>query len=302
MKKILSIFSIGVILGSGTILSGGGIACNNPTPPNPPAPKPTPSQLTLNNVSIININVALNQDHNGFVLNGVAAYKNVEEQIIDQYKVIFPKSKLSINNFESNSTSLTGKKTWAIQIYNINGKTAIENALNQALVFPPDYKTLKDNALNVKITTNDKNVVINSSKQNDTSLKQVEVEATLNKFIYTNKNANNNNAISVDTSKSATQNNLLQSKVIDFSSGVYNLGLSKESLNFDASANTLKNQIYNLTLKNKALLSKAIVSNLNTQLEDETKKLNQLGELKIAQNDVPQNEAITLNNSDVNFL
>jgi len=315
MKKLLSIFSISAILGSGTILSGGGIACNSSTPPKqksipiakiipipkPTPPKPKPTELTLNNISIININVNLNASGDGFVLDGIAAYKNVEEQIIQQYKTIFPKANLSLNDFASNSTSLANK-SWAVQVYNLDGTTPIANQQNQALVFPSDYKVLKDNALNVKITTNDANVIVKSSKANPATQKQVVVEGVLNKFIYTNKNANSNNAVSADLTKTATQNNLLQSKVINFSSGEYNLGLAQNLLNFDANFDALESGVYNLNPAKRAIISKAIVTNLNNQLTSETKKLNDSGILTTAQNNVPQDQAITLNNSDVDFF
>jgi len=279
MKKLLSILSIGTILAS-TLPTL--VACNSSNPPNPK----TKLALALNNLQIFNINVTKN--NNNLLIDGQSAYKEVEFEIIDEYKTIFPKTKLSINDFESNSTKLQNNKSWAVQIYNIDGTSPIADAKNQALVFPKNYTCLQDNALKVKITTNDKNVFDNS-KNDSSNLFEATIKAYLNKFIYTNKNANKNHAITSDDHKSAAENNLTKENAIDMSAPG------------KASAISLHNgQIITITLnanQQKALYEE-IISNFNTQLKNETKTLNDLGFLTQASS----KGSITLNQTNTAFI
>ena len=290
MKKLLSIFSISAILGSGTILSGGGIACGSSAP-----------QFNLSKLDINNIPVSASATKN-FVIDGQKAYSNAVSEIIKQYKKTVPTSTLSSDDFNLNSTTLDANHTWAIQIYNLDGTTPIKNSTNQTLTLPSDYSVLKDNALNVKITTNYENAIVKKSNSNDSNQKQVSVEGFLNKFIYTSKNANSNHKITTNLNKSAIENNLLKNNCIDFSNGIYNLNLKSNLFKFSAPFVDLKKAIYKLNQFKRSLISKAIVTNLNNQLKDETTKLNKLGFLETAQNNVPQSEVITLGNSDVDFF
>jgi len=288
MKKLLSIFSISAILGSGTILSGGGIACGSSAP-----------QFNLSKLDINNIPVSASATKN-FVIDGQKAYSNAVSEIIKQYKKTVPTSTLSSDDFNLNSTTLDANHTWAIQIYNLDGTTPIKNSTNQTLTLPSDYSVLKDNALNVKITTNYENAIVKKSNSNDSNQKQVSVEGFLNKFIYTNKNANKGNVITADTHKTATQNNLLKANVIDFSNGEYNLGISNLLCN-KKTVSGFENGLYNLNSDKKELISKAIVTNLNAQLKDETSKLVASKTLKTASNNVPTDKAIPIDKDSVEF-
>jgi len=292
MKKILSIFSIGAILGSGTILSGGGIACGSkPTPPPGPTPKPTPTppkQLKLKNLQIFDIPVSKNS--NSLTINGQSAYTKVEEEIIQEYKAIFPSSSLNIDNFNPGSLNLTKTKTWGVEIMNIDTSTPIANLNNQALNFSSGYTTLRNNALNIQITTSDKNVTDGSNTSNGNA--SGIVKGYLNKFIYTNKNANSSHDVNATIGQSATDDNLIKGNVIDFSSGTYNLDLGSH-LNYNSAWSGLETGFFAST--NKVLISKAIVTNLNKELTNETKKLNQLDRLTIANNDVQAADALTIN-------
>jgi len=315
MKKILSILAINSILVSSVIFAGAGVACNNFNPPNPrpkpPKPKPsnpwtplTPStqipKLVLNNLKFYNINVITNNATNGFVINGQNAYRNIEEEIIENYHLIFPKKTLTLDNFNSNSTSINDSKTWAIQILNVNNSKTIENALNQQLIFPDwnEYNVLKDNALKVIITTNDPNTKILNSK--NTSKKQVQVNGYLNKFIYTNKNLNKGKYINDIPSKTAIKNNLTQNNVIDLSQGTYHIHFT--TLNFNSTLANLRTQLFDLSKTQRTTISKAIVSNLNNQLKPETNKLNSLGFLKIASKNVNENNAIDINSNNTDII
>jgi len=314
MKKILSIFAINSILVSSVIFAGAGIACDNskPNPPVPPKPKPKPSipwkpltpskpippkpKLILNNLKFYNINVTKNSAGNTFIINGINAYKKIENDIIQEYDKIIPNPTLSLNNFNSNSTSIDNSKTWAVQILNVNNSKTIANALNQQLIFPDknEYNVLNNNALKVIITTNDPNTKTENSLI--ASTKQVQVNGYLNKFIYTNKNLNKGKYISNNVWKTASENNLTINNVIDLSQGTYHINFT--TLNFNSSIVDLREELFSLNQNQRALISKAIVSNLNKQLKPETKDLNSSGELSIAQNNVPIANAININNTN----
>jgi len=303
MKKLLNILSIIVIFTSSATVSAYTYKNRNNNAFNPQPSKDIKplKHLTLNNLTIFNINVSLNASGDNFVLNGISAYKTIRNEIINQYRVVFPNDNLKPSDFAFNSTKLILKKSWSIQLYNIDKKTPIKYAQDQKLVFPLNYKTLKNNALKVKITTNNKNVVIKNSNSSN-PLKHVVIEGFLNKFIYTSKNANSNHKITTNLNKSAIENNLLKNNCIDFSNGIYNLNLKSNLFKFSAPFVDLKKAIYKLNQFKRSLISKAIVTNLNNQLKDETTKLNKLGFLETAQNNVPQSEVITLGNSDVDFF
>jgi len=257
------------------------------------------AKLSLNNLVIKNININSNQSN--FEINGQTAYNNVANQIIAQYKTIFPDSTLALASFKMNSVSIGATKSWAIQIYNVDNASAITTAQNQALVFPSTYKYLPNNALSVKITTNDVNVVINSSNSKTTTKKTATIQGYLNKFIYTNTNANNGINVNVTAGQSATQNNLLDKNVIDLSSSKYNLNINK-LLKYNTVATKLTNVLFNLNQNQRALISKTIVTNLNSRLINETAKLNMLGDLTIASNDVSASNALEINDTTTNLF
>ena len=98
MKKLLSIFAIGGgILGS-TLPTV--TACKL---------KPKPTHLILNNLQIYNLNVEKNQTN--LIINGQKAYLHIEDEIIDEYKTIFPKATLTVTNFNSGSLTLSQRQT-----------------------------------------------------------------------------------------------------------------------------------------------------------------------------------------------
>ena len=87
MKKILSIFSISAILGSGTIISGGGIACNTFNK----------GKFDLNSLIVKNININTYEEKKTktklLAINCSLAYLNAKKQIIKQYNSFFWKHK-----------------------------------------------------------------------------------------------------------------------------------------------------------------------------------------------------------------
>jgi len=312
MKKILSILSIGTIFISGVIYSGAGLACNSnnsyppsprPTPPTPkpsPKPKPTPKpaptlKFNLNNLRLDNIKIDASLNANSFAINGINAYTTIENEIINQYQKIISASTLNSNDFALDSTSLNDK-SWAIQIYNLNGTSPIQNTKNQTLSIPSGYSVLKNNALKIKITTNDKNVVNSNSNQTSVS---ATLKGYLNKFIYTNKNLNQGNEVSANTSLSVHENNLDPSNVINFQTGIFGLGFN---INSFTTTQALKTAILGIDNAKKVLISKAIVSNLNSQLTNEIKEPNKLGILKSADNNVDSKDAIPFSSSNVSFF
>jgi len=288
MKKILSLLSIIAIFSSNTLLANAGTACNS-----------KPTSLNLNDLKFYNINVTKNNNH--LEINGILAYKNIEDKIIQQYNNIFPDQKITSSNFAINSLKLQNNKSWAIQIYNLNGTSSIKDTKNEELVFPTNYNVLKDNALNIKITTSNPNVTNSKSKNKTSNLVSVTQKGYLNHFIYTNKNLNKGNEVSANIGSSAQSNNLLINNVIDLSDSKYNLNLN-QYLNYNSNTNQLSNVFLNLDQNKRKLISNTIVTNLNSQLQQETNQLNTSKQLLIANDNVPLKNALSINNTNTNLF
>jgi len=275
MKKILSFLSILFVMTSSTIMFGGGIACKSSskpwTPLTPSKPKPK-TYLNLNNLKFYNIHVSLNSAFDQFEINGRNAYLKIETDIIKDYHTLFPKVQLKTKNFNLASTKLEGK-SWAIQIYNIDGTNLVFNDTQQRLILSPNYHYLKNNGLKVTITTNDVNVAkTNSSlKTNNNNIKQASVFAYLNKFLLTT--ANINNGANLQTSDGTNW----KTHAVDLSASGLNIGLTLTSSTWTL---VLIDKIKQLPLEKRIKISNKIVENLNKQLKNETSYLNNLGILK----------------------
>jgi len=216
-------------------------------------------------------------------------------EIIKQYNAIFwSQTKLTANDFDLNSLTPTGNKTWAIQIYNLDGTTPIANAQNQALTFPSsNYNVLANNALIVKINTTNSNV----------ANQDVTIKGYLDKFIYTTKNLNKGHDISIDTSKTAQANHLEIHNVINLKNpqppfepavDVIDLGKTK-------TVEDVKNEINNIQWNDpdKVEISRRIVTNLNNQLNQETQYLNNHHILRVASDNIT---GTTKNNFNIGDL
>jgi len=185
MKKILSILSIGVFLSSS---SSNLFSCNNNS---------NTKKLNLNNLKVFNLNVSTNST--SLILNYNQVYKKAELEILEQYNAfattIKNAKKIQLNDFSIGTS--TSNTPWAIQIYNINGSTKLSpiSATNSNVVlqYTNKAKILNNNALNIKINTTNKNVVKNSAT----------IKGYLNKFIYTNTNANKGINVTNNTQKNA---------------------------------------------------------------------------------------------------
>ena len=185
---------------------------------------------------------------------------------------------------------------------NLDDKSIIKNVHKQNLIIPQNYHQLTDNALKIKIKTNDKNVLTTSSAKKKSSLKIATVNGYLNKFIYTNKNANNGKNVTSFLGETATHNHLLKANVIDFSLGKYNLHLVSDLL-YNKKVNALEAKLFQqLDSAQKVLISKAIVTSLNNQLTKETKKLNALKRLQTANNDVKAADALVINKANTKLF
>jgi len=253
MKKLLSILSIGTILGSSSPMV---VACNSTTN----TIKDTNKLTFLNNLEIYNINVQKNssQSDNDLYINPTLAYTNIEKSIIQQYSDYGFKNKLNIDNFVvGDASKLSKTKNWAIQLIDPNSKKVIKNASIGNLKTPSQDNLIKNNALNVVINSNDINV----------KAKNVTIPAYLNKFVYSNPDLNNGNNVSVDVaSTSLTQENVIDITKIK--------GVILPMLTKGISVANLKTQLLNQN--NNPLISKVVFKNFNNKIENETKRLDSL--------------------------
>ena len=229
---------------------------------------------------------------NKIVINAKSIYKYTMDEIINQYNTMFwSQPQLSENDFVLNSTVPSKNKPWAIQIYNLDGKSKISNQNKQVLIFPQNYSVLRNNAIRIKINTINTNV----------AYQRVTNICYLNKFIYTNKNANKNHDVGVDSNKLAQENNLEINNVIDLTSlQPFDIPISRIDLSSQKTGSEVKNEINtNWNDTDKVNVSKRIVINLNNQLNQETQYLNQKHLLSIASENVT---SATKNNFEINNL
>jgi len=274
MKKLLSIFAIGIILGPGIISSGAGIACRSSS-----------KKLDLNSLGAYNLDYKINR-FNKIVINPPLVYELAENQIMKEYDLFFNyKQKISFADFVY-GLKPTRKHPWAIQIYDLDGNWILNNfsewILNFKTSIKNDFKTpIKDNGLKVEINTLDKNV----------KSPQGTFRYFFNKFWYSNKNANKGHNITVDTTKTAAKNNLSVGNVIDLTQGVpnkipFNLSIKYLIKNYFWVSAGISNQWDHLAPNYKQEIASRFVTNLNFQLKTETNKLNALNKVKIANNNV----------------
>jgi len=279
MKKLLSIFTVGIILGPGIISSGAGIACRSSSKNNNNSSK----KLDLNSLTAYD----LDYDSKSFrtkgkiIINVPLAYELAEAQIMKEYDLFFNyKQKLAMTDFV-HGLKPTTKQPWAIRIYDVDDESWIlDKPENCVLKFnSPKYNVLKDNGLKVEINTLDKNV-----KSPHGTFRYC-----FKKFWYTNKNANKGHNITVERTKSAAKNNLSIDNVIDLTKGwdnpIPSFNLSARYLP-PSPGWTIDNQWEHLAPRYKKEITSRFVTNLNFQLKTETQKLNTLKKVKIANNNV----------------
>jgi len=263
MKKLLSILAIGTIL---TSFSPTIVACN--------AKKTT---FSLDNLAIYNLNV-FNPNNQGTALevNNYSIYKEIENQIINLYNNLNFKTKLTWNNFVCGDfNALKKDKSWAIQVYNIDNTKILDNDKNTPLLLNRNYSVLEDNALVIKVYTNDKNVVSTNNLNNDINIKSAQIKGYLNKFIFTTANANRGNDIDIFAVDGKAQ--LDQENVNDVSGIPNPLSLVQN----DPIAPIKQ------ALSDNVVISKIIINNLNNQLKNETKTLNSKNILPIRKDSNP---------------
>jgi len=246
MKKLLSILSIGTILGSSTPNL---VSCNSKQ-----------ASSFLSNLKVYNIGIGYNSGAKKIVIYPKYAFKTIETKIMQQYNNYNFSNKLSLDNFVAgDSSKLTGNKTWAIQIQDPISKTIIDpKKTTYDLVPPQKSNVLKNNALNVIVNTNESNV----------NAKNVIFPAYLNRFVYTNANLNKGNDIVPSNPSLWTKENVINAQTIK--------GITLPLLSHGLSTQTLITNI----LQNRALISKQIVVNFNNQLKNEINPLDGLGILK----------------------
>ena len=258
MKKILSILSIGVILGSSSPTL---ISCNNSTPGFSPLTPTTKLKFDLSKLKVYGFNVST--DGPNLVVLSAQIYKKTEIEILQQFNVfesLLQKPEiLKLNNFVAgDSSKLKGDKTWAIQILNGNGNIIPKDSSEPTpITRAQDAKVLKDNALSINIFTNDINV----------NTKKATIKGYLNRFIYTSTNANKNNELPI------TPNSKLDIKKFNNVASVAGVPLSVGS--------TLDKTNVATHISTQAV-STIIINNLNNALKNETSALSNQGILSIA--------------------
>jgi len=272
MKKILSIFSISAILTSTTISSKGGISCKSKSF--------SLSSITLGDdiVGLANKSRSI-QEAASLTINGQKTYSNVIKDIITQYQKFY-NSNLKNSDFITNCVSPTLKHPWALKIKNgIHAAILNSNKVDLQVHFNQPLAS-NTNSLSVEVTTIDSNV---------SGLKQVIIPLYFNKYIFTNKDVNNNIGIdnpinnelatSIHLSKTNALDLELYFKVVlnqsvknyinqwnalsgDNQTIVYNDILNRVNANFDqymAFENNVVNKVKNFTSvgNNKIVFNKA---------------------------------------------
>ena len=233
MKKILSIFSIGAVLSSGTIFSGGGIACGS-----------SAKTFDLNSIKLGDDIVGLKQQNSAIEINGKATYSKVETEIINQYNAVVKKDKLTSSSFVINSKTPTSTSPWAIEI--TNGNVKVKNTTTSDLEVEYNKPLAsKTNSLNVAITTTDPNVVTKSS---NSDAKSVNIPLYFKKYIFSGQDANNGDAIKLPkTGDTISDINLKQNDVVGLSATGFRL-INQNATNLASQWNhlsgTTQNSVY----------------------------------------------------------
>ena len=258
MKKLLSILSIGAVLAS---TSPALVACNNSKPGPTTQPK-----LDLTKLNVYDLGVT--QDAANLVVNNTQIYINAELQIMNDFNAfasaLTQPETLKLSNFVvGDASALTDTATWAIQILNTDGETPIPAQATQGPTTPLMAWTnaLANNALTIKISTKDANVK-GTSKLKDgdtTTTTTVKINGYLNKYAYTNANANQNKDVTENTTKSAADNKLVKANVIDITAA----GYTANTITLNANAAS----VVSIKTDSQKKLYKTVVDNLNKQLK-----------------------------------
>jgi len=176
-------------------------------------------------------------------------YANVENAIINSYNEHFKGQLLSDSDFTFDSITPTTEYPWAIKITNGNVNVTNTNPFDLQVWYNKPLAS-QTNSLSVTITTIDPNVVVNNSKKTNTT-KTLNTNAYFNKYIFTTKDANNDDAIDIPaTGKTADGINLVQNDILNFSD-YFNL-TNREITNLTQQWNALSEDtalnIYNFIL------------------------------------------------------
>jgi len=299
MKKILSIFSIGVILGSGTILSGGGIACGSNTPnppgptPNPPGPTPNPptTKLSLSTITMPNINVT--SENNGIWVNGQSAYDLIRNAIIAGYNGFFPnKDHLTQENFVYGTKTVTKDKPWALELsVSVRGKSSYLNTL-----ISPDGETNLHVNHDQNLLQNDLILDINTINTNVLKSSGDNLSVYLNKFVFNNSDANKGKDLNIVTNK--VQPEFVPDNVVDFTkAGDYHMDFTWAQTPPYTSVNHMVS--YLNRSDNILKVSNAIINNINwsynqhivnPQLQSSIPKIQPLNNQTITANKITINQ------------
>jgi len=321
MKKILSIFSIGVILGSGTIISGGGIACrNNPNPPSPSPTPPTPPKPTPKETFYLN-SIKFNQDIVGLTnkarsanepasitINAQTEYSKIEAEIISQYNLVVTNHPLTNNDFAIDSSTPTNKKPWAIKL--VNGEVNVSDTTASDLqVWYNKGLASKTNSLSVQISTNASNVYENNKKETK-KIKTFTTNVYFHKYIFNNQDVNNNQAIDMPTNgKTSVQIGLNNSNTLNFEqyfgflqglnvSNIINQWNTSNQFNLTFIYNSILNQV-NAKFDSYMALNKSISK---IQGFESVTSENRIAASKLLIFDVnPNNKKITIDNAGGEF-
>lgn len=230
-------------------------------------------RLDLKKLNVFNVNVfAEDNISRNLQINVVNTFNLIVYKIMHFYNHTHYKNafKLKVTDF-SYGNKVDGNHPWAIEIMNIDGKTAFTYDLkkqNQALIFPSDYTVLPNNALKVKIRTNNNNI----------KEKLTIINAFLNKYICTKQNLNNNHDLNIFETNGI---NALSTpgNVIDISQTSSIQHPWKLDANSDSFQIAL--QFFELSKAKRRKIWTKILTNLNKQLSKETRTLNHLGILPI---------------------
>jgi len=243
------------------------------------------TKFDLNNIHVTNIKVTNNATSRKLQINVENAFKKIVTKIIERYQGFGFKdennnnSMISVQDFRYGSTT-DDTHPWAIQIIDGNGvaMTKPDDVIEMNNIFStaaPTKVLLPDNALEVKIVTTNTNVKTASAT----------AHAYLDKFVYSKTNINQGLVINYNVVTSI--DNL--KKVIDVSDVLNRFRYRYTTI---SPADEIIRGFQQLTKTIRTEISKKVLTALNTQLQTETKTLNNLGFLQPT-----TTETIVFNNS-----
>ena len=285
MKTLLSIFTIGIGTLAFTLPTV--TACKSKPKPQSKLIPSKPAKLNLHDLRITGI-VPTSAWDQSLTINIKNAYDKIVNKIIQAYNARKYSTTpiLKAADFSYGATIKNGK-SWAIEVLKSDDQTRFNPPTgtgddNQTIIVADSKNSnvlLDDNGLKVMVRTTNPNI-------KNTNAQAITIKAYLNKFIYSGANINQGFDI-YGTLGTPTVSQLTHSWDISrhFS----------QITNFVTQA-SLKTMVKNFATthpSNAAAISKKILIALNTQLEKETKILNNWGVLKIETNKVINFKATT---------